>query len=325
MAYVAEICSKAFQARRFTAPIEKRIEKHFHVIRNENDIVLSPGQLVERAKGASVLLVTTTECIDTDVVESLYPELSAIATLSVGFDHIDVSTATKRGIHVLTTPDVLSDACAEVAMMLLLNAARRGFEADQLVRSGAWSGWAPTQLLGHGLVGRRAGIFGMGRIGWAVAARCRAFGMDIHYHNRRKLAPSMERGSIFHQTLDSLLSVSDALIICVPGAAELTGVINAERLGLMPRNAIVVNIARGAIINDHALISALTTGQVFAAGLDVFDGEPAIDPRYQSLPNVFLSPHIGSATHETRNAMGNLLIDGLLDIAGGRRPANQIN
>ncbi len=298
------------------------MHERYALVVNEDDSILSPDEIVARARGSSVLFVTATERITADVIGQLGPELQAIGTLSVGFNHIDVAAAKAAGVRILITPDVLSDACAEIALMLLLNACRRGYEADRLVRSGAWTGWAPTQLLGKGLVGRRLGIFGMGRIGRCIATRARSFGLDIHYHNRRQLDAAQENGAHYHATLDELLRHSDILMVAAPGAPELKESINAERIGLLPPGAVVVNVSRGELIDDDALIAALQSGRVFAAGLDVFANEPHVDPRYATLDNVFLTPHIGSATEETRDAMGWLLLDGLQALARGEQPGN---
>lgn len=298
------------------------MRERYALVINEEDAILSSDEIARRAKGASVLFVTATERVDAQVIRRLSPELKAVATLSVGFDHIDLDAARAANVHVLHTPDVLSDACAEIAMLLLLNACRRGYEADRLVRSGAWEGWAPTQLLGKGLVGRRLGIFGMGRIGRSIAARARGFGLELHYHNRSRLDEPLEAGARYHATLDELMRCSDILMVAAPGAPALKGAINAERIALLPAGAVVLNISRGDLIDDNALIAALESKRIFAAGLDVFANEPHLDPRYRTLDNVFLTPHIGSATEETRDAMGWLLIDGLQALHRGERPFN---
>ena len=313
---------KAFVCRRMPEEIETALHERFSVSINQQDGLLTPDEIAQSARGASVLFVTATERVDRDLLSRLSPTLRTVATLSVGFDHIDLAAAQELGIEVLHTPGVLSEACAEIALMLLLNASRRGFEADRMVRTGQWAGWAPTQLLGRGLVGKRLGIFGMGRIGQAIAARARAFGMDIHYHNRSRLDSALAQGATYHATLGSLCACSNALVVAAPGTPELKGALDQTSIAALPRGAVVVNISRGDIIDDDALIDALRNGQVFAAGLDVFANEPHIDPRYRTLDNVFLSPHIGSATYETRNAMGWLLIDGITALRRGERPAN---
>lgn len=313
---------RAFLCRRFTPAVESALQERFALQLNEDDSILPSAEIAHRAQGCELLFVSATEAVDAATIAQLAPTLRVIATLSVGHDHIDLAAARAAGVRVLNTPDVLSDACAEVALMLLLNACRRGFEADRMVRSGAWAGWAPTQLLGMGLVGRRLGIFGMGRIGRAIAVRARAFGLAIHYHNRSRLDAALEEGATYHATLDGLLAACDILMIAAPGAPSLRGTFDAGRLAKLPAGAVVVNISRGDLVDDEALIAALESGQVRAAGLDVFANEPHVHPGYRALDNVFLSPHIGSATHETRDAMGWLLIRGVEALARGGTPDN---
>jgi glyoxylate reductase len=276
------------------------------------------------AVNCDYLFVSPTEQVSRLVFESLAGSLKAVATLSVGFDHVDIDTARDHGVAVFNSPGVLSDSCAEIAMLLILNAARRGHEGDALVRSGKWPGWAPTQLLGLGLVGKRLGILGMGRIGQAVADRARGFGVHLHYHNRRPLPVALAKDATYHDSPESLLGVSDILLITAPGMPDLAGFLNRRRIALLPPSAIVVNIARGELIDDDALIEALVDKKIFAAGLDVFDHEPRVDPRYLTLENVFLTPHIGSATEDTRNAMGLLLLDGLYAFETGQVARNRV-
>ena len=310
----------AFLCRRYPSTIEAALRERLDLRVNEDDSILPPAEIARRASGSAVLFVSATEVVDRAVIAALAPTLRIIATLSVGFDHIDLDAAREAGIRVLHTPEVLSDACAEIAMLLLLNACRRGHEADRMVRSGSWPGWAPTQLLGMGLVGKRLGIFGMGRIGRAIAVRARGFGLSIHYHNRSRLAE--EDCARYHPTLDGLLQHSDILMIAAPGAPSLRGAIDSRRLALLPPGAVVVNISRGDLVDDQALIDALRQGHVRAAGLDVFANEPSIHPGYRALDNVFLTPHIGSATDETREAMGWLLIHGVEALGRGETPDN---
>lgn len=316
---------KAFLCRRFTSAIETELKNRFQLEVNQQDTVLSPSEIADRALGAEVLFVTATEVVNAEVMGRLQPDLKIIATLSVGHDHIDMAAARSLGIRVLHTPDVLSDACAEIALLLILNSCRRGYEADRMVRSDAWPGWGPTQLLGLGLTGRRLGIFGMGRIGRAIATRARGFGLEIHYHNRSKLAAELEEGATYHATLDGLLEVSDIFLVAAPGRPDLKGVIDHARIARMPAAGVVINISRGDLINDDALIEALQSNHLFAAGLDVFANEPNIDPRYRTLDNIFLTPHIGSATHDTRDAMGWLLIRGIEAVNQGGMPANLLS
>jgi lactate dehydrogenase-like 2-hydroxyacid dehydrogenase len=296
------------------------MRERFDLQINADDSILNASELVRAARGSELLFISATEVVDKVAIAELAPELRVVATLSVGFDHIDLDAARAAGVRVLHTPDVLSDACAEIALMLVLNACRRGYEADRMVRSGTWPGWGPTQLLGMGLAGKRMGIFGMGRIGKAIAARARAFGLDVHYHNRTRAVP--DDGAVYHETLDSLLRVSDILMIAAPGAPSLRGVIDADRIERLPFGAVVVNISRGDLVDDDALVAALRSGRLRGAGLDVFANEPNIHPGYRALDNVFLTPHIGSATDETRDAMGWLLIQGAEALARGEAPKN---
>lgn len=314
----------AFQARRFTPKVETAIQDLYSARVNMDDRILTAEELSQAAKGSEVIFVSATEVVDRHVIETLAPTLQVIATLSVGYDHIDIDAAKSNGISVLHTPDVLSEACAETALLLLLNACRRGFEADHMVRSGTWPGWGPTQMLGHGLNGRRLGIYGMGRIGREVAKRCKGFDLEIHYHNRSRLTPDLEDGAVYHDTIDGLMSSIDFLVICVPGGSSADRSINSARIAKLPEHGVVVNISRGLIVDDDALIAALQRREIFAAGLDVFAGEPEIDPRYRTLSNIFMSPHMGSATHETRDLMGMMLLDGLAAIQNGTRPSNQL-
>ena len=316
---------KAYLCRRFTDTVEAALRERYDLRINEDDTILRPDQITNAAQGAEILFASATEQINADVLRQLSPTLRYVATLSVGYNHIDMATAQALGIGVLHTPDVLSDACAEIAMMLMLNACRRGYEADRMVRTDTWPGWSPTQLLGIGLKGKRVLIFGMGRIGREIAARARAFGMEIHYHNRRPLSDDLAAGAIYHPDFDEALRSADVLVIAAPGTPELKGIINAQRLSQLPSRAVVINISRGELVDDDALIHALSSGKLFAAGLDVFANEPHIDPRYRELDNVFLSPHIGSATQETRDAMGWLLINGLDAIYRGATPDNLLD
>jgi len=315
---------KAYLARSFTTLVEAKISERYHVLKNPSGRAMNAEELASNALNCDYLFVSATEQVSRSVFETLAGSLKAVATLSVGFDHVDIDTARAHGVAVFNSPGVLTDACAEIAMLLILNAARRAHEGEALVRSGNWPGWAPTQLLGLGLVGKRLGILGMGRIGQAVADRARSFGIHVHYHNRQPLPPGSEKGAAYHGAPESLLGVSDIFLITAPGTPDLAGFLNRQRIELLPPNAIVVNIARGEMIDDDALIEALITKKVFAAGLDVFDHEPEIDPRYRTLENVFLTPHIGSATEDTRNAMGLILLEGLHAFETGQAARNRV-
>ncbi|HEX4113622.1 MAG TPA: D-glycerate dehydrogenase [Stellaceae bacterium] len=259
-----------------------------------------------------------------DAVLALPASLKAIATYSVGYEHIDVAAARERGLPVLNTPDVLTDAVAEVGVFLMLGAARRATESIDLIRGRRWSGWTPTQLIGVELPGKKLGVLGMGRIGRGIAQRARAFGMAVHYHNRHRLPPELEAGAMFHADFAALARVADVLMIAAHLSAETRHYLNAERIALLKPGAIMCNVGRGDLIEDDSLIAALSDGRVRAAGLDVFENEPNLNPRYYDLPNVFMLPHIGSSTIETRRRMGQVLIDGLLTLRQGGQPTNRV-
>lgn len=315
---------KAYLSRQLPLAVEDRIAARYDLVRNPQDTILAPAELARQAKGCSYIFTSAMQPVTREVFQQLHGTLKAIGTLSVGYNHIDIPAAKEFGVAVFYSPGVLSDACAELGIMLLLNAARRGYEADTMMRTDSWTGYAPTQLLGIGLTGRRAGILGMGRIGQAVAKRLKAFGVTVHYHNRSRLSQNDEEGATYHSTPDSLLAVSDFLLLLAPAAPELVRFLNRDRIALLPPSAVIVNISRGEIIDDDALIEALQSGRIFAAGLDVFANEPQIDPRYRALTNVFLTPHIASATVDTRNAMGFIVLNGIEAFEKGHASENQL-
>ena len=315
-------------ARPLPAACEERIDRHFTAHRLPAPGPHPTGLLIETATATdcAALVVTVTEKLDAAAIDALPRSVRLIATVSVGHDHIDLAAARKRGIQVTNTPDVLTDATADLTLLLLLGAARRAKESMALIAEDRWGAWSATGLLGLDIGRRRLGILGMGRIGAAVARRARAFGMAIHYHNRRPALPEVtaETGATYHDTLAGLLAVSDVLVLNAASTPETRSIINAETLALLPEGAILVNSARGDLVDDDALIAALQSGRLFAAGLDVFRGEPALDPRYRSLPNVFALPHIGSATVETRVAMGMLALDNVAAVLAGQPPLNPL-
>jgi lactate dehydrogenase-like 2-hydroxyacid dehydrogenase len=225
---------------------------------------------------------------------------------------------------VTNTPDVLSDATAEIAMLCMLGAARRGAEGNRLVREGRWDFWSPAFMVGRQVTGKRFGVMGMGRVGRVAAERARGFGMEVHYHNRTRLPEHLEKGAIHHDTVEGLLEVSDVLSLHCPATPETTGIINAETLAKLPEGAILVNTARGNLVDEEALVAALKTGRLYAAGLDVFRDEPGGNPKIAALDNVFLLPHIGSATHETRDAMGFRALDNLDAFFAGQEPQDRV-
>lgn len=310
--------------RRLTPAVEARLRRDYDARLNESDAIFTPERLVAAAQGADALLVAATDSVGPAVISNLPDSVRAIATFSVGYNHIDIEGCKKRGICVTYTPDVLTDATADLTMLLLLGAARRAGEGERMVRNGEWVGWAPTQLLGTHVTGKKLGILGMGRIGRAVADRARGFAMQIHYSNRKRLPPEQENGAVFHADPEAMLKAVDILSINCPATPETTRFLDARRIGLMKDGAIVVNSARGAVVDDHALIAALRAGKLASAGLDVFDREPDLEPAYRGLANTFLLPHLGSATVETRDGMGNKCVDNLDAFFAGRTPPDRL-
>jgi lactate dehydrogenase-like 2-hydroxyacid dehydrogenase len=286
--------------------------------------VRDPQKLRARTHGHDVVLTSVDAPLRATHIAALAPSVRAIATYSMGLDHIDLDAARARSLAVFNTPDVLTDSVAEVAMFHLLAVLRRATESISLVRSGSWPGWSPGQLLGGEACGKSLGIFGLGRIGRAVAQRARAFGMIVHYCNRNRLPMQLEANAIYHQTFASLLGASDLLLLAAPSGPATKGLLDAEHIQRMKRGACVVNIARGDLIDDDALIDALRTGHLGGAGLDVFNHEPRFDTRYLELPNVFLTPHIGSSTIEARRRMAQLLSEGLSNWRRGVAANNRV-
>lgn len=310
--------------RRLPAAVEARLQRDYAPRLNLDDEVYSSARVLELAVGATAIIPCHTERLSAEVIARLPDSVKAICSFSVGYDHIDLDAARARGIRVTNTPDVLSNATAEIAMLLLLGASRRAHEGARMLRTGTWADWSAIGQLGIEVTGKRLGIVGMGRVGQVMAKRARGFDMQIHYYNRHRLDPDLERGAVFHAELDSLLAQSQFLSIHCPATPETRHLLNAERLARLPKDAVVVNTARGAVVDDSALIDALQSGHLFAAGLDVFNNEPDIDPRYRELDNTFLLPHIGSAARETRDAMGFRALDNLDAIMAGKEPRDRL-
>ena len=311
-----------FVTRRLPASIEARAERDFTARLTPSDIAIS--DLVARADGADAILCCPGDVLDAQTIAALPGSIKVIGTFSVGFDHVDVAAARARGIRVCNTPDVLSIATAECAMLLLMAAARRAGEGERLVRSGKWDGWAPTQLLGTQVSGCRLGIFGMGRIGREIARMARGFDMEIHYRDMTRLPPELEQGAVFHDNDDSFLPICQFLSLNAPGGGGTRHWLSSDRIAKLPRGAVVVNAARGTLVDDAALIAALRSGHVAAAGLDVYNDEPRLNPEYMTLENVVLLPHLGSATTETRDAMGRIVLSGIAAILAGETPPNMV-
>jgi lactate dehydrogenase-like 2-hydroxyacid dehydrogenase len=315
---------KLYVTRQVPEAVTARLQRDYDAQINPTDRGLTADDLVAAAAGKDALIVTPPDRIDAQLIAALPESVRAIACFSVGTNHVDLEAAKARGLMVTNTPGVLTDATAEIALLLILGACRRAWEGQSWLRARQWDGWKPTQLIGLELAGKRLGIIGMGRIGQAVAKRASAFGMQVHYHNRRRLDPAQEYGATFHPELDSLLQVADVLSLHCPATPDTKGLLDAEAIARLPDPTVVVNTARGDVVDDDALIAALRSGRVWAAGLDVFAGEPDLDPRYYDLDNAYLLPHLGSATVETRNAMGFKCLDNLDALFAGRTPPDRV-
>ena len=310
--------------RKLPEAVEDRLRRDYDARLNPDDRFYPSDELVALADGADAILPCHTEILSAEVIARLPDSVRAIVNFSVGVNHVDLDAAKARGIVVTNTPDVLSDATAEIAMLLMLGAARRASEGEALVRSGEWDAWSPAFMVGIQMTGKRLGIIGMGRVGQVVARRARGFDMAVHYHNRRRLDAETEAGAVYHDTLEGLLPRCDFLSIHCPATPETRHLLDTRRIALLLDGAIVVNTARGAIVDDEALIAALRSGKVAGAGLDVFNNEPDIHPAYRELETTFLLPHVGSATRETRDAMGFRALDNLDAIAAGRAPRDRV-
>ncbi|MEZ5850022.1 MAG: D-glycerate dehydrogenase [Hyphomicrobiaceae bacterium] len=305
-------------------PVVAMLRRQHDLWINPDDRVLSPDELQELAARSDALIVTAFDRFNEAAIGRLAPCVKIVSTFSVGYEHIDVEAARKRGLAVLYTADVLSDAVAEMAIFLMLGAARRAHEGARLLYERKWVGWTPTQLVGVEVTGQRIGILGMGRIGRTISRRARGFDMTVHYHNRSRLSPDLEEGATYHARIEDLMAQSDVLVVAAPSTPTTRGSVNADRIALLPKDAIVVNIARGDLIDDDALIQALQAGRIAAAGLDVFNNEPRLDERYLSLANVFLQPHQGSSTMTARAKMGEILRDGIDAVLRGESPPNRL-
>lgn len=310
--------------RKLADAVIARARANYEVVLNEADQPMDRATLIAACAEVDAAMPCHSERFDASVIAALPERFRIIANHSVGVDHVDLVAAKARGLVVTNTPDVLSDATAEIAMLCLLGAARRASEGDRIIREGRWDSWSPAFMVGRQVTGKRIGIVGMGRVGRVMADRARGFAMEVHYHNRTRLPPGQEKGAVFHADLESLLAASDLLSLHCPATPETTGLLNARTLAMLPRGAIVVNTARGALIDEAALVEALKSGQVGAAGLDVFVTEPGGNPALAALDNVFLLPHIGSATVETRNAMGFRALDNLDAFFAGREPGDRV-
>jgi lactate dehydrogenase-like 2-hydroxyacid dehydrogenase len=315
--------------RKLPAAIEARAAERFDATLNPTDEAWfrDGAEIAKRAAAvnAAGILCAAGDPMNAATLAALPASVRVIATFSVGYDHVDVAAAKARGIIVTNTPEVLSFATAECAMTLMLMAARRAGEGERMVRARRWEGWAPTQLMGVTLEGKKLGILGMGRIGRELAAMARGFRMDIHYRDVQRLPAELEQGAVFHETDASFLSTIDVISMHVPGGAATRKWLNAERLAMMKPGSLVVNSGRGGSVDDAALVAALSSGHIRAAGLDVYDGEPKVFDGYFGLENVALLPHLGSATIEVRDAMGHRALDNLAAVLiEGKAPLHPV-
>ena len=303
---------------------EEYASKIFDIKLNKEDKLLTKDELIRKSSDCDGILSAITEKLDADVISKLSDKVKIISNFAVGFGNIDVGAAKKRNIVVTNTPDVLTDATAEIAIFVLLGAARRAKEGIEWANKKNWK-WSADFLIGKQLTGSRIGILGMGRIGRVVADIARSFGMKIHYHNRSRLDKKLEKDAIYHKAIESLLSVSDFFSINCPATKETKHIINEKTLKYFPDGAVISNSARGDMIDDNAMVKALKNGKIFSLGLDVYNGEPYIHPEYLTLPNVFVLPHLGSSTTITRTAMGNLAVRNIEEFFKTGKCKNKIN
>ncbi|MEO0781957.1 MAG: D-glycerate dehydrogenase [Pseudomonadota bacterium] len=310
--------------RRLSAATIARAKRDYDLILNEADTPGSAEDIIAMSANVDAMMPCHSEHFSADVVTKLDPRLKIVANHSVGVDHCDLEALRGRGIVVTNTPDVLSDATAEIAMLLMLGAARLAVTGDRLVRTGAWDSWSPSFMVGKQVTGARLGIIGMGRVGRAFAEKARGFGMEIHYYNRKPLRPEYEMGATYHDTIESVLEMSDFLSLHCPSTPETQDLMNADRFALLPDGAVMVNTARGALVDEDALIAAISSGKLAAAGLDCFKVEPGGNPALSTHENIFMLPHIGSATRATRDAMGFRALDNLDAFFAGKTPQDAL-
>ena len=315
---------KILITRKLIKDSEEKASKMYEPILNSNDELYSQVKVIEMSQGCDAILTSLTDKMDKETINKLPETIKIISNFAVGFGNIDLEAAKKRDIAVTNTPDVLSDATAEIGILLILGACRRAAEGIDSAREGGWK-WSSDYLIGKQLTGTRLGILGMGRIGQKIANIARSLGMVIHYHNRSKLSEDREQGAIYHDNLKSLFSVSEVLSICCPATKETENIINKETVEYFPRGAVITNIARGDIVDDDALIDALNRRKIYAAGLDVFKNEPNLNPGYLKIKTAFILPHLGSATKDTRIAMANLAIDNIEEFFNSGNCKNKVN
>ncbi|MFD1766534.1 2-hydroxyacid dehydrogenase [Sphingorhabdus buctiana] len=312
--------------RKLLPQIEARMAELFDCRFNEDDHEMSADEIVEAMRDADILVPTVTDRIDAELIARAPASVKMFANFGAGVNHINLAAAKAKGILVTNTPGVFTDDTADLTMALILNVPRRLGEGHRLMRSGEWKGWTPIGMLGHRIGGKTLGIIGYGRIGEAVALRAKAFGLNILYNKRHRLPASVEdeMGVTFEPDLDRLVAKSDIISLHCPLTAETQKLMSRERIGMMKRDAYLINSSRGELVDEDALIEALTRGRIAGAGLDVYNHEPAIDPRFLAIPNVILLPHLGSATYEGREASGEKVIANIRIFSDGHRPPDQV-
>lgn len=317
---------KVVVTRKLPDPVETRMMELFDVQLNLDDKPMTQGQLADAVKTCDVLVPTVTDNIDAGVMAQAGEQFRLIANYGTGVDHIDLATARQRGVLVTNTPDVLTEDTADMTMSLLLAVPRRLVEGEHALRDGQWKGWSPTWMLGHRIHGKRLGIVGMGRIGQAVAKRAKGFGLSIHYHNRNRVHADVEQEleATYWESLDQMLARMDIISVNCPHTPATYHLLSARRLKLLQPHAFVVNTARGEIIDENAMIRMLKAGDIAGAGLDVFENEPAMNPKFLELNNVTLLPHMGSATCEGRIDMGEKVLINIKTFADGHSPPDRV-
>ena len=315
---------KILITRKLIKSSEEYAQKVFNTKLNEKDKLLTKDEIIQKSGDCDGILSSITDKFDENLILKLPNKIKIISNFAVGYGNIDIVAAAKKNIVVTNTPDVLTAATAEIAILVLLGAARRAKEGMEWAKKKNWK-WSSDFLIGKQLTGSRLGILGMGRIGRAVADRARSFGMKIHYHNRSRLNKDLEKDSIYHKSLESLLSVSDFLSINCPATKETKHIINNKTIKYFPDGAVVSNSARGDMIDDDAMVNALKSGKIFSLGIDVYNGEPNIHSEYLNLPNVFVLPHLGSSTMKTRTAMANLAIENMEEFFKTGKSKNKVN
>ena len=315
---------KILITRKLIRESEDKASKTFNPIFNPNDELYSQSKVIDMSQGCDGILSSLTEKLDEQTINKLPDTIKIISNFAVGFGNIDLEAAKNRGIAVTNTPEVLSDATAEIGVLLILGACRRAAEGIHSAQEGGWK-WSADYLIGKQLTGTRLGVLGMGRIGQKIAKIARSLGMIIHYHNRSKLSEEKEQGAVYHKDIKSLFSVSDVLSICCPATKETENMINKETVEYFPKGAVITNVARGDIVDDEALIDALNRRKIYAVGLDVYKNEPNLNPGYSKIKSAFILPHLGSATKDTRIAMANLAIDNIDEFFKTGNCKNKVN